>query len=85
MTPEMTERFLREAPHPDPGVLDCTRAICNYIYDTYDRFPAHCNAIDSSGVWIQFHHVDLDFYDRFFTSGASSTHAGHDRAWHGEG
>jgi hypothetical protein len=84
MTPEMTSRFLQEAPHVEPGVIDCVRAICQYIYRTYDRFPAHANAIDSAGVWIQFHHVDLDFYDEFFVDGVSPTQRGHDAAWHHE-
>jgi hypothetical protein len=47
--------------------------------------PAPCNAIDSSRVWITFHHVDLDLSDRFFTSGAPSARVGHDRTWHGRG
>jgi hypothetical protein len=64
-------------------VIDCVRAICNYIHRTYDRFPAHCHAIDSPGVWIQFHHVDLDFYDEFFIEGTSQTQVDHGRAWHG--
>jgi len=83
MSAENTSRFLREAPHPDEGVIDCVRAICNYIHRTYDRFPAHCHAIDSPGVWIQFHHVDLDFYNEFFIEGTSQTQVDHGRAWHG--
>jgi hypothetical protein len=84
MSADLTSRFLQEAPHVEPGVLDCVRAICRYIHRTYDRFPAHANAIDSSGVWIQFHHVDLDFYDKFFLDGVSPTQRGHGAAWHEE-
>ena len=83
MNAERTAQFLREASHPEEGVVDCVRAICNYIYRTYDRFPAHCHAIDSSGVWIQFHHVDQDFYSEFFLDGTSPTQREHDQLWHG--
>jgi hypothetical protein len=84
MPPDTTAKFLKEAPHVEPGVVDCVRAICNYIYRTYDRFPAHANAIDSSGVWIQFHHVDHDFYDEFFPNSLSSTQRDHEHAWHAD-
>lgn len=82
MPPGVTEQFLKEAPHVEPEVVECTRAICNYIHRTYDRFPAHANAIDSAGVWIQFHHVDPDFYDEFFPHSLSATQRAHDHAWH---
>lgn len=85
MSPELTEKFLKEAPHPEPEVVECTRAICNYIYKTYGRFPAHCSAIDSPGVWIQLHHADVDFYDANFVTGASPTVKAHEADWHGGG
>ena len=49
---------------------------------TYGRFPAHCHAIDSSGVWMQCHHIDPEFYEQHFTEAFSSTQAAHARAWH---
>ena len=34
--------------------------------------------------YVQAHHLDLDFYDRFLKPGASlRTHAEHTRRWHG--
>jgi hypothetical protein len=33
---------------------------------------------------VQAHHLDLEFYDRFFTPGAYlRTHAEHMKRWHG--
>jgi hypothetical protein len=33
--------------------------------------------------YVQAHHLDLDFYDRFFRPGAYlPTHADHQRVWH---
>jgi hypothetical protein len=35
--------------------------------------------------YVQAHHLDLDFYDRFFKPGAYlRTHAEHMQRWHGE-
>jgi len=50
---------------------------------TYRRFPAHCHAIDSAGIWMQCHHIDPEFYDRYFTGGYSPTQAAHAGVWHG--
>jgi len=82
MKPEVAAAFAREAPHVEPEVVEVVRAICRYIWKTYGRFPAHCHAIDSAGVWMQCHHIDPEFYDRYFTAGYSQTQAGHAQAWH---
>jgi hypothetical protein len=83
MKPASAEAFVREASHIEPEVIDVVRAICRYIWHTYGRFPAHCHAIDSAGIWIQCHHVDPEFYDRHFTAGHSPMQAAHAAAWHG--
>ena len=85
MKPEVAAAFAREAPHVEPEVVEVVRAICRYIWKTYGRFPAHCHAIDSAGVWMQCHHIDPEFYDRYFTEGHSQTQAGHAQAWHRDG
>jgi len=49
--------------------IACTKAICNYIYETYGRFPGSLDAMHL--MWfLQVHHLDTDFYDTFFSSGA---------------
>jgi hypothetical protein len=62
--------------------LACTKAICNYIYDTYGRFPGSTDAMHL--MWVmQAHHIDTDYYDRFFGLGAyGPTHAAHMGNWH---
>jgi hypothetical protein len=68
--------------YSDEG-LACTKAICNYIYDTYGRFPGGTDAMHLMWVF-QAHHIDTDYYDRFFGEGAyGPTHAAHMAAWHG--
>jgi hypothetical protein len=64
--------------------LACTKAICNYIFETYGRFPAGTDAMHL--MWfLQAHHIDPDYYDRLFNSGAyGPTHRSHMQTWHGE-
>jgi hypothetical protein len=83
MQPESAAAFVREASHIEPEVIEVVRAICRYIWKTYGRFPAHCLAIDSAGIWMQCHHVDPEFYDRHFKAGHSPTQAAHAASWHG--
>ncbi|MED4582782.1 hypothetical protein P9578_08305 [Brevibacillus choshinensis] len=54
-----------------------------YIFDTFGKFPATIPSIYSL-MYLQSHHLDLDYYDRFF--GPHSylrTHAEHLEKWHG--
>jgi hypothetical protein len=83
MKPEFESAFIRESPHVEPEIVEVVRAICRYIWKTYKRFPAHCHAIDSAGIWMQCHHIDPEFYDRFFREAYSPTQAAHAAAWHG--
>jgi hypothetical protein len=70
------------APRISAEGLACTKAICNYIYDTYGRFPGSTDAMHLMSV-MQVHHIDTDYYDRFFGSDAyGPTHAGHMATWH---
>ena len=85
MKPEAEAAFIRESPHVEPEIVEVVRAICRYIWKTYRRFPAHCHAIDSAGIWMQCHHIDPEFYDRFFREAYSPTQAAHTEAWHGNG
>ena len=62
--------------------LACTKAVCNYIHDTYGRFPGTTDAMHL--MWVmQAHHIDTDYYDRFFGSDAYGLqHAAHLATWH---
>jgi hypothetical protein len=85
MKPDVGAAFVREAPHVEPEIVEVVRTICRYIWKTYRRFPAHCHAIDSAGIWMQCHHIDPEFYERFFREAYSPTQAAHADAWHGNG
>jgi nitroreductase len=62
--------------------LACTKAVCNYIFETYGRFPGTTDAMHL--MWVmQAHHIDTDYYDRFFGSDAyGPQHAAHMPTWH---
>jgi hypothetical protein len=76
------ETYLKEVPHYQDDVIACTKDICSYIYRQHGRFPAHCDAIYVPGVWLQAHHLDLNYYDTLFNNGYTETQRDHQRLWH---
>ena len=76
------DRYLKEASEYAGDVVDCVRDICEYIYATHGRFPAHCDAIHVPGIWLQVHHPELEYYDRFFRAGLTEEHRRHAERWH---
>lgn len=66
---------------PD-DVVQCTKDLCNYIYKTYGRFPA-MNDTMNLPLMLTVHHIDTDFYKKFYLSGAvSENQEKHLAAWH---
>ena len=82
---EFGDRYLDEASNYADDVIACTRDVCNYIYDTHGRFPAHAEAIHVPGAWLQVHHVEDAYYEKFFRGGLTDAHRAHDETWHPEG
>jgi hypothetical protein len=61
---------------------ECVVLQAQYIYDTYGRFPVTVQSIFCF-MYLQAHHLDLDFYDHYFKPGAYlSTHREHMKKWH---
>jgi hypothetical protein len=77
-------KYLAEVPHYKDEVVACTKDICTYIYERHGRFPAHCDAMFAPGVWLQAHHLDLNYYDTLFKGGYTETQREHQRRWHGQ-
>jgi hypothetical protein len=68
---------------PSEKTLGAVIDFCNYIYNTYGRFPALVDAFMTQLVH-QTHHLDLDFYDRFYKPGAyGQAQRDHMARWHG--
>jgi hypothetical protein len=62
---------------------ECVALQAQYIYDNFGKFPGTVPSIYVI-MHLQAHHLDLEFYDRFFKPGAYlQTHADHMQQWHG--
>lgn len=65
--------------------IDCLSEVAQYVYDTYGKFPNTFTTMVLSG-YVQALHLDLDFYDTHYQSGAYlPTHAHHMERWHADG
>ena len=61
---------------------ECVALQAQYVYDTYGKFPATAPSIFAF-MYLQAHHLDLNFYDQYFKPGAYlHTHAEHMKNWH---
>jgi hypothetical protein len=69
------------AKRPSNEAVAYTKEICHYIYDTYGRFPAHTNAFHLPGVWLQFSHLEMEFYDKYFNRDLYRRQAAHHEMW----
>lgn len=62
----------------------CLGEIAQYVYDRHGKFPGTVTTIVLPGL-VQAHHIDTDYYDAHFMSGAYlDTHATHMERWHSE-
>ncbi len=75
--------YAQKGTHFTADQIRYVKDACNYIYDTYGRFPAHVDAFYSSGMWLQFSHLELEYYDRFFDPEQFTRQTAHDGLWHG--
>jgi hypothetical protein len=66
----------------DDDFKACVALQAQYILDTFGKFPGTVPTVFILN-YVQAHHLDLDFYDRFFQPGAYlRTHAEHMQRWH---
>jgi hypothetical protein len=73
--------FLQNAErYPKKGV-EYVKVVCNYILDTYGRFPAHVDAFHLPGVWLQMSHLELEYYEKMYDPELYRRQAGHDAIW----
>lgn len=77
-----TPRVRSAAKTPTPEFKDCVAAMAQYVFDRFGKFPGTVPTIYTL-TYLQAHHLDLEFYDRFFTPGEYlKTHAEHMARWH---
>jgi hypothetical protein len=57
------------AKPPRAETIQAAKDFCNYVYETYGRFPATADTIQLPTM-ITVHHLDTEFYDRFYPAEA---------------
>jgi hypothetical protein len=68
----------------DERFRDCVALQTQYVYDTFGKFPGTVPSMFLI-MYLQAHHLDLEFYDRFYKPGSYlQTHATHMDQWHSE-
>jgi len=78
----MNETFTGAIPRPHPDTVECVKAYCQYVWDTYGRFPLTIDPMYQR-LTTQAQHIDCGFYDQYYPPGAySRQHADHMRQWH---
>lgn len=71
----------RGIPRYSETAIAATIAYCEYVYGRYGRFPAHSGPFRTVDAY-QAHHLDVDFYDRFYRHEAlSATQRRHNEPW----
>ena len=68
----------------DERFRECVALQAQYVYDTFGKFPGTVPSMFLI-MYLQAHHIDLDFYDEFYKPGAYlKTHATHLARWHSD-
>jgi hypothetical protein len=83
--PKDAEAYVRDGSRFSDKVVAYTKEICTYIYETYGRFPAHVDAFYTPGMWVQFSHLEMEYYERFFDRRQYTRQTQHENVWHGNG
>jgi hypothetical protein len=74
--------FRGSAQVHDAEFKACVALQAQYVFDTFGKVPGTVPTIFILN-YVQAHHLDLEFYDRFFKPGAYlRTHAEHMQRWH---
>ena len=63
--------------------LEASKALADYIWQTYGRFPATIDPM-MMNIWFQAHHLETEFYDQYYQPGAyHKAVKDHMGVWHG--
>ena len=79
--PASAEEYLKHQTPFTPQSVEYAKEICNYLWDTYGRFPAHVDAFHTPGIWVQFSHLEMEYYQKFYKPELFARQAAHDATW----
>ena len=80
----MAQDYLKNASHYSDKAVAYAKEICTYIFETYGRFPAHCDAFHAPGIWLQLSHLELEYYEKFFNPNQFARQSQHAAMWEEE-
>lgn len=77
-----SERVRSSAQVHSEEFKECVTLQAQYVFDTFGKFPGNVPSLFVI-TYLQAHHLDLEFYDKFFKPGAYlRTHTEHMETWH---
>jgi len=77
-----TRKVRSAAQVHDTAFRECVALQAGYIFETFGKFPGTVPSIFVL-TYLQAHHLDLEFYDKFYMKGSYlRTHAEHMARWH---
>jgi hypothetical protein len=80
---KQSERIKKSVEPYSREFVDCMGETAQYIYNKYGKFPGTRSTV-MMPAFVQVHHIDTDFYDKFYQEGAYlHSHAAHMDTWHG--
>ncbi len=78
------DAFVQSIPRPHEETVEMVKAYCQYVWDTYGRFPMGIDPMYQR-LTCQAQHVDPDFYAQYYPPGAlTQQHLNHFDRWHPE-
>ncbi len=76
------DRVIAQITRPDEETIAIVKDYCQYVHDTYGRFPAYIDPMYQR-LTCQAQHVDPDFYAEYYPPGAlTDQHHSHFECWH---
>ena len=75
------EEYLRHQVPFSKQSVEYVKEICNYLWDTYGRFPAHVDAFYVPGIWLQFSHLEIEYYEKYFKPELFTRQKAHAATW----
>jgi len=81
LSESIAQSYLQNASHYTSQAVAYAKQICGYIFDTYGRFPAHCDAFHVPGIWLQFSHLELEYYEKYYKPAQFTTQSQHAAMW----
>jgi hypothetical protein len=78
------DKVTSQIERPTEETIQIVKDYCQYVHDTYGRFPAYLDPMYQR-LTCQAQHVDTDFYAQYYPPGAvTDQHHQHFERWHPE-